>query len=110
MEHNGVRILSLSDSALCIELGQGIDRETNARVHALCRAINAAGIAGVSETVPTYRSLAVHYDMLKTGQDELISALLPIIDGVGKGERGRQGWPRHDDEARFRQRQGRAQR
>ena len=78
MEHNGVRILSLSDSALCIELGQGIDRETNARVHALCRAINAAGIAGVAETVPTYRSLAVHYDMLKTGQDELISALLPI--------------------------------
>ena len=82
MEHNGVRILSLSDSALCIELGQGIDRETNARVHALCRAINAAGIAGVAETVPTYRSLAVHYDMLKTCQDELISALLPIIEGA----------------------------
>lgn len=86
MEHNGVRLLSLSDSALCIELGQGIDRETNARVHALCRAINAASIAGVTETVPTYRSLAVHYDMLKTGQDELISALLPIIDGIGSGE------------------------
>lgn len=86
MEHNGVRILSLSDSALCIELGQGIDRETNARVHALCRAINAANIAGVAETVPTYRSLAVHYDMLKTGQAELISALLPVIDGVGSGE------------------------
>ena len=77
MEHNGVRLLSLSDSALCIELGQGIDRETNARVHALCRAINAANIAGVAETVPTYRSLAVHYDMLKTGQAELIDALLP---------------------------------
>lgn len=86
MEHNGVRILSLSDSALCIELGHGIDRETNARVHALCRAINAANIAGVAETVPTYRSLAVHYDMLKTGQAELIDALLPIIDGIGSGE------------------------
>ncbi|MEI3423706.1 MAG: carboxyltransferase domain-containing protein, partial [Christensenellales bacterium] len=29
---------------------------------------------------------SVHYDMLKTGQDELISALLPIIDGIGSGE------------------------
>lgn len=86
MEHNGVRILTLSDSALCIELGQGIDRETNGRVHALCRAVREADISGVTEAVPTYRSLAVHYDMLKTGQKELISALLPLIDGAGRGE------------------------
>jgi inhibitor of KinA len=86
MEKDGVKILTLSDSALCVELGQGIELKTNRRVHSLCRAVKAANIAGVTELVPTYRSLAVHYDIRRTDEDSLKDALRPIIDALGEGE------------------------
>ena len=86
MEKDGVKILTLSDSALCVELGQGIELKTNRRVHSLCRAVKAANIAGVTELVPTYRSLAVHYDIMRTDEDSLKAALRPVIDALGEGE------------------------
>ena len=57
-----VRLLASGDTALVVEFGDAIDRDTNARVLALADRIDAAGIAGVVEMVPTFRSLMVHYD------------------------------------------------
>jgi KipI family sensor histidine kinase inhibitor len=65
------RILPSGDSAITVEFSRNIDDEANRRVLALDRTMARDAIAGVSETVPTYRSLLVHYDPVQIGFAEL---------------------------------------
>ncbi|WP_051660946.1 5-oxoprolinase subunit PxpB [Bosea sp. 117] len=58
------RFLPAGDAALSVELGDAIDETINARVVALEEALAARHVAGVIETVPTYRSLLVLFDPL----------------------------------------------
>jgi inhibitor of KinA len=59
------RFLPAGDRALVVELGDGIDVATNARTRALAVAIDLRHLPGIVETVPTYRSLLIHYDPLQ---------------------------------------------
>src|ERR1700730_14873684 len=56
------RILPSGDSAITVEFSRTIDDAANQRVLALDRTLAREPVAGVTETVPTYRSLLVHYD------------------------------------------------
>jgi 5-oxoprolinase (ATP-hydrolysing) subunit B len=56
------RLLPSGDSAITVEFSRNIDDAANQRVLALDRALANEPISGVTETVPTYRSLLVHYD------------------------------------------------
>jgi KipI family sensor histidine kinase inhibitor len=58
------RIVACGDSAIAVELSDQIDEAVNRRVVALARDLARSPIAGVVETVPTYRSLLVVYDPL----------------------------------------------
>ena len=69
------RFLPCGDLALSVELGDDINREVNARVLALEYLIHRRALAGVTETVPSYRSLLVYYDPLSVGWDELTKSL-----------------------------------
>ena len=69
------RLLPLGDSAMTVEFGEAISRVLNDRVLAARRAIEAAAIAGVRELVPTFRSLAVHYDPAEIGFDDLAARI-----------------------------------
>jgi KipI family sensor histidine kinase inhibitor len=59
------RLLPSGDSAITVEFSRNIDDAANQRVLALDRAMAAAPVTGVTETVPTYRSLLVHYDPMQ---------------------------------------------
>jgi 5-oxoprolinase (ATP-hydrolysing) subunit B len=65
------RLLPSGDSAITVEFSRNIDDVANQRVLALDRTLAAETIAGVTETVPTYRSLLVHYDPGLTDFDAL---------------------------------------
>ena len=52
------RLLPSGDSAITVEFSRHIDDAANRRVLALDRTLAHEAIAGVTETVPTYRSLA----------------------------------------------------
>ena len=65
------RILPSGDSAITVEFSRNIDDAANQRVLALDRTLANAPIPGVTETVPTYRSLLVHYDPLTIDFDTL---------------------------------------
>jgi KipI family sensor histidine kinase inhibitor len=65
------RILPSGDSAITVEFSRNIDDEANRRVLALDRTLARDAIAGVTEAVPTYRSLLVHYDPVQIGFEEL---------------------------------------
>lgn len=54
--------LPCGDGALVLEFGTSIDAGINVRVIAQAAAVEAAAIPGVSEIVPSYRSLLIRYD------------------------------------------------
>jgi KipI family sensor histidine kinase inhibitor len=74
---NAPRLLPCGDAALVVQFGEEIDPALNARVLALDARV-AQGIPGVIETVPTYRSLLVHYDPTATDYRTLGEALLGL--------------------------------
>lgn len=85
-----MKILPAGDSALVVEFGDSIDMAVNALVQALRKKIEAAPFAGFRETVPTYRSLAVCFDPLKTDVDALeahLNALSASLDTIDSGEK-----------------------
>jgi len=77
------RLLPSGDSAITVEFSRNIDDAANRRVLALDRAMASEPISGVTETVPTYRSLLVHYDPVQIdfgslGEKLLALAQLPV--------------------------------
>ncbi len=77
------RLLSLADRALVVELGDGISRPMLARVSALDAVLRAelerGGLEGVVETVPSYRSVAIVYDPLRTTRAALERRIAPLL-------------------------------
>jgi 5-oxoprolinase (ATP-hydrolysing) subunit B len=72
------RLLPSGDSAITVEFSRNIDDAANRRVLALDRAMAAEPVTGVTETVPTYRSLLVHYDPEQTDFDKLGEQILAL--------------------------------
>jgi inhibitor of KinA len=66
------RIVPAGDSTLLVQFENRIDPVVNARAIGLAHAIEAAAIAGVRDIVPTYRSVAVFFDPLRTQVDGLV--------------------------------------
>lgn len=77
---SSVRFLAAGDTALVVEFGETVDRATSDRVLALADAIEARGIPGIVELVPTFRSLMVHYDPLRLSAAELEAEIAPMLD------------------------------
>jgi allophanate hydrolase subunit 1 len=75
------RILPSGDSAITVEFSRNIDDAANQRVLALDRTLAGEPIAGVNETVPTYRSLLVHYDPVQIDFDTLSEKLVSLAQG-----------------------------
>jgi KipI family sensor histidine kinase inhibitor len=78
------RLLELGDAALTLEFGDRIDPAINARVMAARATLAAATPAGVSDIVPTYRSLTVHFDPLVTDCAALAEQLLSAAETTQK--------------------------
>ena len=74
------RLLPSGDSAIAVEFTRNIDDAANRRVLALDRAIAGEPIPGVTETVPTYRSLLVHYDPVQIDFGALGEKLLALAE------------------------------
>ena len=72
------RLLPSGDAAITVEFSRSIDEAANQRVLALDRALATEPVEGITETVPTYRSLLVHYDPCRIGFGELGDKLLAL--------------------------------
>ena len=68
---NNVKFLISGDSAISIEFGNEINAEINSAIRNFNHLIKSSNIHGVIETVPTFRSLMVHYDPTKILFEEL---------------------------------------
>ena len=78
------RVLPCGDTAISFEFGDRIDCDLSMTAVILSRRIDAAGLEGVIETVPTYRSVLVHYSPLETSSSaDLVSRILSLADSGG---------------------------
>lgn len=75
-----MRFLPAGDTAVLVEFGDPIGRAVSERVLRLSAQVHAAKLAGVVETVPTIRSLLVHYDPLATDSASLTGAIENLLD------------------------------
>jgi 5-oxoprolinase (ATP-hydrolysing) subunit B len=72
------RILPSGDAAITVEFSRTIDDNANRRVLALDKLVTAEALPAVAETVPTYRSLLVHYDPLQIDFEALGAKLTEL--------------------------------
>ena len=75
------RFLDAGESAIVVEFGRVVDVALHDRVLALDAAVSAAKIDGITETVPTYRSLMVYYDSTRIQRDEVIARIENLLAG-----------------------------
>jgi|SRR5271157_44051 len=71
-EYVSTRYLPFGDIAFLVEFGEAISLEANRKVVALNEAILNSKLPEVEELIPTYRSLLVRYDPLKTTYEQLV--------------------------------------
>ncbi len=87
-----VRFLPSGDTGLVVQFGNAVDRAVNDRVLRLDASLRAAALPGVIETVPTFRSLLVHYDPLETTAAELTRSIEALLDRPQEGRRATRLW------------------
>ena len=73
------RIVPAGDSALVVEFDARIDPVVNAQAIALAETVQAANVAGVRDVVPTYRSVAIHFDPLRTDIEALTAQITRAV-------------------------------
>ena len=73
------KILPAGDQAVTVEFSDTIDDAVNSSVVALARALRARCINGITEIVPTYRSLTIGYDPAVLRGEE-VGTLLGTLD------------------------------
>ncbi|MEO8667225.1 MAG: 5-oxoprolinase subunit PxpB [Bauldia sp.] len=88
-DNAGIRFLPAGDTALVVEFGDRIDRALSERVLRLGERIRESALAGVTETVATFRSLLVHYDPLVTGAAAVKEHIADLLDDRAGGPRPR---------------------
>jgi inhibitor of KinA len=69
------RIVTAGDSALIVEFEERIHPAVNARTIAFANKVQAANLPGVRDVVPTYRSVAIYFDPLRTDSDRLMACV-----------------------------------
>ena len=75
---DGATVRPFGITGLVLEYGDVIDPDVHALVVAADRAVDAALLPGVEEVVPSYRSLLLRLDPLRTSPDEVLAALRDV--------------------------------
>ena len=75
------------DTGLTVQFEHADERGLSQRVVRLGTAVDKAGIPGVIEAVPTYRSLLIHYDPMSTSQAVLVDSLKALIGSLDDADR-----------------------
>ena len=78
------RIIPSGDSAIVVEFGDAVDIALSARVLALDARIGEAAIPGVTECVPSFRSLLVQFDPIRTDGDAVAAQVLPLTKAADR--------------------------
>lgn len=80
--YDKTKYLPAGDRTLIVEVGDKIEESANAKIRGLNIAIQEAGIPGIIEMVPTYRSLMVIYEPLKIEFGTLVDKIKSLENSI----------------------------
>lgn len=82
------RFRACGDTALSVELGEGINSAVNRRVHALYRILKRRALAGILSLNPTYRSLFLQYDPTACSFERLMTVVEEALGDIEDASEG----------------------
>jgi KipI family sensor histidine kinase inhibitor len=80
------RFLLAGDRGLLVEFGASIDPEINQKVRQIFLSLEKMPIAGVTEVIPTYRSILIFYDSFQSDPERLKKQILDRENKLDKWE------------------------
>jgi len=86
------KTLPAGDTALVIEFGDRIDVHISAKVLSLAQRLNNLRLDGIIETVPTIRSLIIHYEPLTVSQAAVQAQILQLMEELDSAEQSGRKW------------------
>ena len=81
---SGFRMLTAGEQGLVVEFGDKVDEAVNIRVHQTTRLLRQKMASELIEVVPTYRSLMVYFDPLRTSRKEITARIEAILTEPGE--------------------------
>jgi len=85
------KFLINGDTAISVQIASEISIENSRKVNAVKRALEANPIKGVTELLPTYCAVMLHYQPHIIRYDELVDACRRVLDGFDENDLGVQG-------------------
>jgi len=83
-----LKILPCGDCAVTVVLGNAVSEAVNARVTAFCAAMEQAAVPAVTQLIPTYTGVTVHYDPELLDFDGLCDVVRGIAAAAGSAAAG----------------------
>jgi len=75
-----VRISASGDTAVIVEFGNEVDRDLSNLVLSAATTVANSQLSGITEIVPTFRSLMVQYDPLITTSAKVMAQITPLMN------------------------------
>ena len=88
IRESGFGVRDAGDSALLLELEPKIDPAVNARAIGIAAAVSNQRLAGVRDVIPTYRSVAVHFDPLIADVETIRESLRRAASAAPSAQQG----------------------
>lgn len=85
-------VYDAGDTGLVLDFGDRIDPLVNHKVLRLADRLDALALAGVSETVPSFRSLLIQYDPCVLSVKDLLAVIEDVLDSENAAPVARRLW------------------
>lgn len=82
------KFIPAGDRSIVMEFGNSISPLINAKIRNMVKSIDETNTKGITEVIPTYRSIQIIYDPLETGFDELVNSLKQLESSMVDGDVG----------------------
>jgi KipI family sensor histidine kinase inhibitor len=86
--YDNTKYLPAGDSSVFMEFGNSISPKINARIRNVVKGIETSDIKGVTELLPTYRSIQIMYNPMEIEYDELVGILKELETSIPEGDAG----------------------
>lgn len=86
--YNEIKYIPAGDRSVVMEFGNSISPEINGKIRNMVTAIEEAKLKGISEIIPTYRSILIIYDPLLIEYNSLIDYLKEAVNSLGNSSEG----------------------